>query len=312
MNLSDSLLVDHDLVEPKNDVVYLQQPVSSRVRDCMAMLGNEERILPAYFAALTADQPGALVELGCYLGGSSLSLLDGLSQRGCLTSSSFPALYTFDLFEATDYMVEHSLHRFGIASGESFFPAYQQQLGDWFNYVKCTSGTILDFTWPPEPIKILYVDILWSWEINQYVFDQFMRRLVKGAFVIHQDYVYSLYPWLPVMMEWLVEKGYFCFRSFAPYSTVAFECLRSPSDLPAGFRFDSDISLERKETLIRTSASRFVGYPRTLLTLSLCALWSQFGEQEMMEKLLDEIEAGELHPLEKEHVQLVRESCSTS
>ncbi len=73
-------------------------------------------------------------------------------------------------------------------------------------------------------------------------------------------------------MEWFVRNGYFSIKSFAEFSTVAFQCEK---ELDAeAFEFDCHVqlTLAEKRQLLQTSAQRFVGYPKALLELSECML----------------------------------------
>jgi hypothetical protein len=201
-----------DMVQPTNDRSYLKHKISTRAENHPAMLGKEERILPSCLAKQTANAAGNIVELGCYLGGSTICLLDGLEQGGVLGKAEGPLLHSYDLFVANEYMIDHTLRSFGVASGDSFERVFRELLGDWAPHVATHAGDIREQKWTGGPIKLLYVDILWSWETNQHVFEQFYRALSPGSWLIHQDYVYSSYPWLPVTMEWLVSEGYFSFK----------------------------------------------------------------------------------------------------
>lgn len=296
-----------DLLHPEKDRAFLSHSVSDRVHHHPAMLGAEERQLPAYISASMAERPGTIVELGCYLGGSTVAILDGLNHCGKLGPEPRKAIHSYDLFRANEFMVEHSLAPFGIASGESFRPAFSELLGDWSPYVEVHEGDILDETWPAEPIKLLYVDILWSWETNQHVFDQFYRRLEKGSWLIHQDYVYSAYPWLPISMEWLVENGYFAFRSFARHSTVSFECLRSPGEVEQNFSFNQELSLSEKRRLLQKAVSRFSGYPQALLRLADGVMLAHLGETRQASACVREVERSYTHPFVADHVKMVRD-----
>jgi len=296
-----------DLIEPQNDRSFIRHAISDRVRSYPAMLGEEERVLPAFLAAQVADVPGACVELGCYLGGSTTAILEGLSTRADRPRGERPLVHAYDMFVANEFMATHSLHNFDVSAGQSFRPIYERLLGDSLSDVEIHEGNILNEEWPERLIKLLYVDILWSWEINQHVFDQFYRRLDCGSWLIHQDYVYSFYPWLPISMEWLVEQGYFEFRHYAQYSTVAFECLRSPDSVARSFSFESDLDFSEKRRLIKKATDRFCGYPKGLLQLSDCVLLlSSDGNKDRGKACVSDTERSFSHPWVIEHAQMVR------
>lgn len=296
----------NELLSPVNNRRFLDFVIAQRIHTHPAMLGVEERILPAYAACQAQSLAGSVVELGCYLGGSTLAILEGLARAQPLVA---PAMHSFDLFVANDYMVDHSLSfypQYNIKAGDSFLPLYHDLLGELDGFVAVHPGDMLTQQWQLGPIKYLYVDLLWSWQINQHVFDQFYRQLVPGAWLIHQDYVYSTYPWLPVTMEWLVQQGYFRIESYAQYSTVAFICQKPLADIPADFNIVDQLSYRQKSELIAQTAARFVGYPQALLRLSQAVLASQHGDQEQALGVIEAVEREHQHEFALHHLATVR------
>lgn len=294
-----------ELVSPPNDRTFMQHAVAKRVRTHPAMLGKPERILPSFLARQVAGHAGAVVELGCYLGGSTVAILDGLDQGGALRHGAGPLIHSYDLFVANEYMVDHSLRALGVEAGGSFEGAFRQLLGDQARFVSVHAGDVLQETWTGGPIKLLYVDILWSWATNQHVIDQFYRALVPGSWLVHQDYIYSMYPWLPITMEWMVERGYFSFVSFAEHSTVAFRCERSPAELTDDFRIETETDAEEKDALVARSAARFRGYPAALLQLSRATQRIRTGDNALARRIVEEVQAAWSHPFVEHHVAMV-------
>lgn len=294
-----------DLVTPANDRRYLRHEVSGRVLSHPAMLGSEERVLPSFLAKCSSRRPGAVVELGCYLGGSTVALLDGLMQGGVFGVERAPCVHSYDLFVANEYMLDHTLRSSGVKAGESFEHVYREAMGNWAKYVDVHAGDIRNELWSGDPIKLLYVDILWSWETNQHVFEQFYRAMVPGSWLVHQDFVYSAYPWLPITMEWLVRKGYFSFRSFAEHSTVAFRCRKSLRSIPQGLDFRRSIDENEKRILLDRAARRFRGYPAALLRLSRAVLDIQEGKSANARSIVEDVKRQHAHPFVNHHVGLV-------
>lgn len=294
-----------ELIDPLNDRSYLTFGLTPSLHDYPAMLGEQERVLPSYLAAKVARAEGSVVELGCYLGGSTVALLEGLQRGGAPISAPEPSIHAYDLFVANEYMTEHTLGRFGVQPGDSFEYVYRQLLGERLPLVEVHAGDILQEQWNGGTIKLLYVDILWSWETNQHVFDQFYRALTPGSWLVHQDYVYSLYPWLPVTMEWLVEEGFFTFRHFAEHSTVAFRCERNPAALANGFVIRKNIDPIRKQALIARSANRFSGYPSKLLRLSMAVQMAEEGHYEAARAIVAQVTESSDHSFVKYHADMV-------
>lgn len=297
----------NDLLMPPNNREFLNHRAAEAVHGWPAMLGVEERILPSYLSHLVAKDTGTVVELGCYLGGSTVAILDGLDQAGALSTAHKDAkfVHSYDLFRANSYMVDHTLNFYGIKEGDSFYALYKELLGDRERYVASYAGDIMDVSWTGGVIKLLYVDMLWSWAVNSQVVKSFYTSLTPGSWLVHQDYVYSAYPWLPISMEMLVADGFFSFQHFAQHSTVAFRCekpLLDPNPY-AGCQFLTDC--DTKLALLHQSANRFVGYPRALLLLSKAHLCATEGDLEQARSIRDSVRDAYPHPFARHHVEML-------
>jgi hypothetical protein len=287
-------------------------PLSRKALEYPAMLGEEERRVLAFLACHLASTTGKIVDLGCYLGGSTTALVDGVRQSGVACDFSDPIVVSYDLFIANEVMVQHSLGRFGVKCGESFYPVFRDQLGDDAAYVSAVPGDIRLQRWGARPIDLLFVDILWDWNINQHVIAQFYSALIPGRSVVaHQDYIYSWYPWLPISMEYFCERGYFEFGDLAKCSTVIFKAKRPLDEAALAIDFQRDLTLESKEKLVLRSAQRFSGYPRALLELSHVWLLAREELQEQALPLLRDIARRYADdPVAMEHVKIIQNDPS--
>jgi uncharacterized protein YbaR (Trm112 family) len=301
--VSDKKVYDR-MIDPEQKKEFLTFPLSEKLKNFPAMLGEEEKKLPAWMSVKAAAMTGTMVELGCYLGGSTMALLEG-ALNSSATKKEGKLIHSYDLFTANAFMVEHSLRDHGVNEGESFLHVYKKLMNDYECHIECHAGNILEQSWKGEPINLLYVDILWDWNINQHVFNNFYSSLRPGSTLIHQDYVYSWYPWLPVSMEWLVEAGYFSFDSFAQYSTVSFRCEKGPAGA-LGIDFDTDLDLNTKRRLLKRSQKRFTGYPKDLLEISEAYLLATNGKKAESLDMIKEISGASAHPFTEHHCEMVK------
>jgi Methyltransferase domain len=299
----------NELVNPQNDRSYQKFKVSKSVQTHPAMLGLQERQLPAFLASLASKHQGSFVELGCYLGGSTVCLLDGLRQAKCLQGTQ-PWIDSYDLFIANDYMVEHSLGQFGITSGQSFDSVFVGLLGNDAQWVKVHKGDIREESWSAAPISLLYVDILWSWDVNQHVIKNFYQYLSPGSWLIHQDYIYSFYPWLPISMEFLVQEKFFSYQHFAEHSTVSFRCEKPLDAAVLAMNFQQQLSYDQKLLLLHEASDRFVGYPQALLELSAAMLMVEYKLLDQADRQIENMRRKHAHsfadyPFLEYHAQMV-------
>lgn len=142
------------------------------------------------------DGRGAVVELGTWLGASTLAILDGLQKNpdACDTP-----VHVYDLFREDD--IETRLTALPICgrfrNGESFLPQYLARLGPRADRVTVHEGDVMDQTWDPgQPIGFLFNDVSKGWDVWNHVKRTFYGELLPGSVVVEQDWVHSCTPWL--------------------------------------------------------------------------------------------------------------------
>jgi len=155
-----------------------------------------ERAWIARYLARDFDGSGAIVELGTWLGSSTLAIVDGLRRNKRVEGVE---IHVYDLFCAED--IEERMRglptRKRFRDGESFLPQYLERLGDRKDHLVVHQGDVLDHTWQSgHEIQFLFNDLSKSWDIWNHVKKTFYRELKRGAVVVEQDWVHSCTPWL--------------------------------------------------------------------------------------------------------------------
>ena len=174
------------------------------VLNITTMLSTSERALLYWLARDYYSGAGKIVDGGCFMGGSTLSLAHGLIDGGHFSKEQI--IHTYDLFISDSYMVEYYFKPLGLkqASGESFRPHFDNNTRSVSALLKVNEGDILQIGWPGEPIEILFIDISKHWLINDMLMTDFFPRLIPGrSVVIQQDFVFEWCPWLALTMEYL-------------------------------------------------------------------------------------------------------------
>jgi hypothetical protein len=174
------------------------------------MLAHDERRLLHWLARDVWEGRGAIVDAGCFLGGSTASFATGLRARTALRGSGGPQppMWTYDRFAAEQYMVDAGyFERWPeIGADDSFRPAFDELLGDLADETTVHEGDITRAGWSGGPIEILFLDVLKDTTVNDAVLRAFMPSLVAGRSVlIQQDYVHGMLPWIHVTMELLAD-----------------------------------------------------------------------------------------------------------
>jgi len=146
---------------------------------------------------------GAIVDAGCFLGGSTLALASGLRANPKFQAASRrDVIHSYDLFVVEPWTI-------GIyfpddtPLGMSFESRFRENIKPFADLVAVHPGNVMKAPVPDKPIEILFIDLAKHWTVNDYVVRAFFPRLVAGrSIVIQQDYLYEAWTgWLPVTME---------------------------------------------------------------------------------------------------------------
>jgi len=165
------------------------------------MLSESERKLLYALARDYAADDAAIVDGGCFLGGSSAALLCGVRDRA--EPWTGPPVASYDKFRVEAYTVPQY---FGddpsVRVGESFRLRYEKNVAGFGVPHTIYEGDIAEIGWPGGPIDVLFLDVAKSWKINDAILRDFFGSLVPGrSVVVHQDYGWGCMPWIPITVE---------------------------------------------------------------------------------------------------------------
>jgi hypothetical protein len=167
------------------------------------MLAQEERDFYHWLTSSWTQDAGDVVDLGCYLGGSTARLAAGHA-AGRKTST----IHAYDRFTSDERTKERILYRQGIPpfAGNDIFPISQRLLAPWSDRVRLRRGEIEAIGWDGGPIELLVVDAFKKADLTDVMTDQFYPWLIPGkSLILHQDYLHWSQPWVAAQMELLGE-----------------------------------------------------------------------------------------------------------
>ncbi len=165
------------------------------------MLSGKERRLLYSLARDYAADDGAIVDAGCFLGGSTVALLAGVRDRA--TPWEGPPVVSYDLFRVEDYTIPRFFEGDeSVRAGDSFRDRFDANVMEFPVPHVVREGDITEIGWSGEPIDVLFLDVLKTWEINDAVLRDFFPSLVPGrSVIVHQDYGWGWLPWIPITVE---------------------------------------------------------------------------------------------------------------
>jgi hypothetical protein len=191
--------------EDRKDVLrrrpWRELDAADRVGGVPTMLSRLERCLLYSLARDFATGEGAIVDAGCFLGGSTAALLGGLRDRP--DSWSGPPVETYDLFRVEAYTVEKFFSDDpSVQVGDSFRSRFDEHVAGFGVPHVVHEGDITEIGWSGGPIEVLFLDVLKSWEINDAVMRDFFPSLIPGrSVIVQQDYGCGYMPWIPISVE---------------------------------------------------------------------------------------------------------------
>lgn len=188
------------------------------------MLAEAEQCLYYWLTARWYRGAGAIVELGCFAGGSTARLAEGLRVAGATGG----LIHAYDRFRVNEAGKRRHLYPAGIPpfEGEDLLPLARRLLAPWQARVRLHPGPIEAQSWSGEVIELLIMDASKSTAAADRFAEMFYPSLIPGrSLVVQQDYLHWKQPWVAAQMELMA--GAFEPVAHAPHHTVVFRC-RAP------------------------------------------------------------------------------------
>jgi hypothetical protein len=233
------------------------------------MLSKTERKLLYGLARDFASGDGAIVDAGCFLGGSTAALLAGVRDRA--GERTGPPVASYDLFEVEEYTLrkffaaDRSLH-----AGDSFRERFNANVSGFDVPHVVHEGDIVEHGWTGEQIDVLFLDVLKSSEINDAVLRDFFPSLVPGrSVIVHQDYGWGGMPWIPITVELMRDS--LVLVDWMEWGSHVFFL---EGDVPAELMENgvAGLDLETKFELLDRAIARSDAWVRGMLEISRAAL----------------------------------------
>ncbi len=189
-----------------------------------AMITQDESAFYEECARSSTGKPGAIVDLGCWLGGTSVALA-----RGIMTANGErqrEKVLGFDLFRWEKWMptdVPYCLYQ----TGDSFLPEARRLTRDHGGgKVELFQADLTTYNWTGGPIKILLVDAMKTEALARQIAQSFYPSLSPGALLIHQDFKHFHTTWIHLLHYEL--RNYFQLSRVVRNGTsVAFEARKT-------------------------------------------------------------------------------------
>ena len=166
------------------------------------MTTPQEQVFCRDYAARDLRGRGEVVDLGCWLGSSTVALAQGMAVHPSRATRD-RSVHAYDRFvwEAwMDAIVAGTPLAGRFAAGDSFFEEFEARVGPWRERIDVRVADLTEPAWSGQPIEFLFVDAMKDRVLTTTIARDFFPSLVPGAIVLHQDYIFPWCPWIHVLM----------------------------------------------------------------------------------------------------------------
>lgn len=214
----------------------------------LGMTTVDEQAYYTRCARSIAGKEGGIVDLGCWLCSTAISLARGIAGK------KDQKVHAFDRFTWEAWMdsclplVSCEYH-----PGDCFLPEARRLIKPFAGCIELHQEDLTRYTWRQGPIKLLLVDAMKSWELARSIARSFYPFLGPGSLLIHQDFKHHYTAWILILQYRL--RDYFRFQhEVVNGCTVAFEATAAiPAEaIEAAVAFDA-IPDEEVEAVIQYS-----------------------------------------------------------
>jgi hypothetical protein len=175
---------------------------------------------------------GKIVDLGCWLGSTTISLAEGLSDNPKFVQTG-RKIYAYDAFVWYDQMniSVTGTDVFGkYQEGESFLDEYKRRIEKYSSCVEICAGDLRKTTWNGGEIEFLLIDAMKSWELANAIIKNFYAHLIpQQSLILHQDFADYFPVWIH-LLQWRLREYFEFVEEIYKGSSVVF---RNTKKIPA-------------------------------------------------------------------------------
>lgn len=216
----------------------------AKLKPLVGMTMAEERAYLQDYAKNEYSGRGEIVELGCWLGSSTIPLAMGL-EKNPKDQAEGRRIHVYDIFTWHPAMEECAIGtplEGKYEPGDNFIEEYLAAIRPWQDLIEVRAGDLTQIGWEGEKqIEFLFNDASKSWELANSILQNFYPALIPGvSLCAEQDFGHYYTSWVHLIRYRLRE--YFEPVCHVPFSgTVVFRYLKKvPADiLQQSYSFNS-------------------------------------------------------------------------
>jgi hypothetical protein len=174
------------------------------------------------YAADIYTGTGAMVDLGCFVGSTTICLAQGLAANRAAKTAK---IHAYDRFLWEEWMKlwweAKGLPPPELEAG-SFLPEFLKQTSPWQDQIIVHPGDLALSRWDNGPIEFLLVDVMKSSDLAESIARNFFSFLVPGkSYVAHQDFAHSWTSWIH-LLQFRLRDSFAVAKDLPKSGTVVF------------------------------------------------------------------------------------------
>ncbi|MBD3161158.1 MAG: hypothetical protein GF346_03155 [Candidatus Eisenbacteria bacterium] len=169
----------------------------------LGMTSSEEQATFIRYAREEHRGIGEMVDLGCWLGSTTISLAKGWRDNPARRDGEDRRIHAYDRFvwhPTMEPIVAGTELRGRWREGDLFLDEFERRVAPWRELIEVYPGDLREQDWIGRPIEFLLVDAMKSWELAGRIVRVFYPHLVPGAsLVVHQDFGHDFTSWIHLL-----------------------------------------------------------------------------------------------------------------
>jgi hypothetical protein len=289
---------------PKQAAWMPPRPLGDAV---VGMITDKERAWLRNYAATRYTAAGAIVDLGCFVGSSTIALADGLRDNRKHPDAK---VHAYDRFLWNEFLrTWWSKRGFPTPqlSGDSLLPEFLRRTSPWKDQIIVHKEDLNIARWDKTPIEFLFVDAMKSPELAEAITRAFFPYLISGfSFVAHQDFAHFWTSWIHLLQFKLRN----CFEVVAEVpksSTVVFRCLKTPTADDLNLLSLSDSTFSEIEAAFDYSLGVVSADQKPSIMAAKAMAYIHRGDLERADEVVGAIDAGRSRGRQLEAVRTILE-----
>ena len=199
------------------------------------------------YAADIYSGAGAIVDLGCFVGSTTICLAQGLSDNRATKTAR---IHAYDRFLWEDWM-QSWWEAKGLPApeleAESFLPEFLKQTSPWKDRIIVHPEDLAVSRWDNGPIEFLLVDVMKSSDVAESISRNFFGFLVPGkGYVAHQDFAHSWTSWIH-LLQFRLRDSFTVAADIPKSATVVFRYRKQFSPEAVGDLSMTSVAVEEIE-----------------------------------------------------------------